>query len=118
MKVAIIDYVVIVCYSNCFACKHVIISKWMFLDVSNITTENLMWAITLLSKLQAWKWTRTGNCKCQRICMECVQRRKQMMRLVLTRGYFAVSPVRHSPRTLLDLVQALDMGRIERVEYA
>ena len=50
--------------------------------------------------------------------MECVQRRKQMMRLVLTRGYFAVSPVRHSPRTLLDLVQALDMGRIERVEYA
>lgn len=31
MKVAIIDNFVIFYYSNCFSCKHLIISKLMFL---------------------------------------------------------------------------------------
>lgn len=116
MKFAVIDDFVIFYYSNCFSCKHLIITKLMWLDVSNTTTDKLTWAITLHSKTPSWKWMRTGNCKCQRICMECVQRRKEMTRLVLTRGYFAAPPVRHHPRTLADLVQALELGKIERVE--
>ena len=111
MKVASIDDFVSVYYSNCFVCKHLIISKLMFWDASNTTTDKLTWAFTLLSKTPSWKWMRTGNCKCQRICMECVQRRKQMTKLVLTRGYFAVPPVRRHIRTLPDLVQVLDLGK-------
>ena len=114
MKAAVIDDFVIFYYSNCFSCKHFIISKLMFLDVSS--TDKLTWAMTILFKAPAWKWTRTGNCECQRVCMECLQKRKQMIQLVLTRGYFAQPPVRHCPRTLSDFVQSMELGKIERVE--
>ena len=114
MKAAVIDDFVIFYYSNCFSCKHFIISKLMFLDVSS--TDKLTWAMTVLFKAPAWKWTRTGNCECQRVCMECLQKRKQMIQLVLTRGYFAKPPVRHRPRTLSDFVQLMELGKIERVE--
>lgn len=116
MKVAIIDNFVIFYYSNCFSCKHFIISKLMFLDVSKTSTDKLTWALTLVSQAPAWRWTRTGNCECQRVCIECVQKRKQMIQLVLTRGYFAKPPVRHRPRTLPDFVQRMELGKIERVE--
>jgi hypothetical protein len=40
-----------------------------------------------------------------------------MTKLVLTRGYFDITPpIHHQPTTLPDLVQALNMGRIERIE--
>lgn len=113
MKVALIDDFVIIYYTNCFSCKNLIIPKMSFLDVSEISTDKLTWAITFFSKAQAWKWTRTGNCKCQRVCMECAQKRKQMIQLVLTRGYFAKPPVCHRCRTLPDFVQVMQLGRIE-----
>lgn len=114
MKVAIIDDFVIFYYSNCFSCKHLIISKLMFFDVSK--TDKLTWAMTILFTAPAWRWTRTGNCECQRVCMECLQKRKQMIQLVFTRGYFAKPPVRHPPRTLPDFVQVMELGKLERVE--
>ena len=119
MKRAIVDDFVIIYYSNCFACKHVLISKLMFLNVSNTTTDRLAWAITLRSNTPNWKWMRTGNCTCQRTCMECVEKKKQMTKLVLTRGHGAVP--RSStprPRTLPDLVQVMDILEfgIEHIE--
>lgn len=115
MKTALVDDYVLIFYSNCFACKHVIVLKLMFMDVSNTTTDKLTWAITLLFNAPTWKWMRTGNCKCQRVCMQCVDKKKQSARLVLTRGYCAVPRFIHPrPRTLPDLIQVLDMGRMQR----
>jgi hypothetical protein len=115
MKTANIDEFVLIYYSNCFVCKRVMIYKLMFLDILNTETEKLIWAITLLLKAPSWKWMRTGNCKCQRICTECVQKKKEMTKLVLNRGYFSVSPIQPRPKTIPDLVEMLDMGRLERL---
>ena len=115
MKRAIIDNFVDICYSNCFTCKQVIILKIMFLeDPANITDYKLEWAMNLLLNTPIWKWMRTSNCECQRACMKCVDKKKQMTKLVLTRGYGAVPrSITPRPKTLPDLIQMLDLGRIE-----
>lgn len=112
MKVAMIDDFAIIYYSNCFACKQVVISKIKLLE--NNTTDQIAWAINVILLSPKWKWMRTGNCTCQKTCDECIQKKKQMTRLVLTRGYGVPRAVPR-PKTLPDLVQMLGMGRIERI---
>lgn len=116
MKMSIIDDFVTIYHSNCFACKQLVISEMIFSDVSNTSTSDLEWAINLLRSAPKWKWMRTGNSKCQRLCIDCVEKKQQMTKLVLTRGYIDVAKsveIRH--RTLPSLVQTCGMRQIERI---
>jgi hypothetical protein len=119
MKIYIIDDFIIFYCSHCFSCKHVLIDKTMFLDVSMIQVEKIAWAIDLISRGPSWKWTRTGNARCQRVCRRCMNRRKQAVNSLLTRGYSNSASVlaRPQPRTLPEFVKDVGMGRLERVGY-
>lgn len=112
MKQAKIDNVIVLDYSHCFVCKQILISKLTFLDVSQVQTEKIEWALILVMQSAHWKWMRTRSCTCQRICVGCAERRKNTIKLVLTRGYGTSTRV-CGPTTLPELIEHLNLGSLE-----
>ena len=110
MKEALIDGILLVRHTQCFCCGQILICSTVFLDIP-AQYSHIDWVYELLSKSTRWRWTRTGNAECKRLCNTCAQRRKHSIHCALKRGYdTSALPQRNPISTLPDLVEKIGLG--------
>ena len=111
MKEALIDGILLVRHTDCFSCRGILISSIVFLDIP-AHYSHIDWSYELLRKSTRWRWTRTGNAECKRLCDTCAQRRKQSIQCVLKSGYTSVFPQQDTISTLPDLLDKIGLGSL------
>jgi hypothetical protein len=110
MKEALIDDLLLVKYTDCFCCREILICSIVFLDIP-AQHFHIDWSYALLNKSTKWRWTRTGNSECKRLCKTCAQRREHSIHCALKRAYnTSAFPRQNTIRTLADLIEKIGLG--------
>lgn len=117
MRTAIIDNFVVVEYTACFSCQQVLICRLIFFNCDETRVDKIEWALLILTRAPSWKWMRTGNRTCRRVCMDCLGKKRQVSKSLLVGGYGVPRPwmmQMFRPKTLPDLIECIDLGLLER----
>jgi hypothetical protein len=113
MRHAVVDSCLHIGYSQCFACSDVLVTKvWLCGEVDG---EHTQWAMDLLTYAPRWRWTRTGVGQCRRVCGECVYEKFKFVSNVLHRGYGRSGKIRVRSKSLVDLVDTLNLGTMIKI---